>query len=151
MLELVTVLAILVVLSAFSLPTVELSFVKGREKLLHERLTNIRRSIDRYVASRNGTGASVYPPCLASLTEPIPAPMLTVGADPGPFLDSQSLDNPFAGQGNYVLWDVKDKDGAIHADVKDSLQAIDVFDVSYPQNAPDNWSKALDDTLYKDW
>lgn len=151
LLELITVLAIMLVLSVFALPAMEVTFVRSREKLLHERLTMIRKAIDNYTSVRNGSGASVFPPCLASLTEPIPATLLLPEANAGPFLDTESLGNPLVEKGDTLNWDVRDKDGVVFANVTDARQAINVFDVSFPATGINGWSKASDDTFYKDW
>lgn len=157
LIELVTVLAILLVLSVFALPAMEVTFVRSREKLLHERLTLIRKAIDNYAAVRNGNGTSVFPPCLASLTETIPATLLIAEANSGPFIDAESLGNPFAPGGDTPYWDIRDKDGNVFTNVTDARQAIEVYDVSFPAagvgmgNEIATWSKASDDTFYKDW
>jgi prepilin-type N-terminal cleavage/methylation domain-containing protein len=149
--EMVTVLAVLLILSFFSLPAMELSFVKTREKLLHERLTEIRNGIDRYVASRKFEGGHKYPSCLASLTEKIPNDLLLPGANPGPFLDSSSFGNPFTDGGESFLWDIRDPSGNWHLDLTDPEANTGVFDVRYPVNGVQGWKVALDETIYADW
>ncbi len=149
--ELVTVLGILLALSYFALPSMELSFVKSREKMLHERLREIRGAIDRYVAARNSVGASRYPPSVASLSEKIPNALLLPGANPGPFLAVESFANPFTDGGQSYWWDIREVDGTWHLDQKSSKNQIDVFDVRYPANGLQGWTKALDGTNYAEW
>lgn len=151
LIELITVLAILLTLSFFALPSMELSFVRSREKLIHERLSDIRSAIDRYTFSRNDTGTSVFPPSVASLTETIPASLLKTGHNAGPFLDNESLSNPFTENGNGFLWDIRDKDGVWHTDIQNPKAQIYVYDVRYPLNGPAGWNKAMDGTYYAQW
>lgn len=151
LLELITVLAILLVLSVFALPAMEVTFVRSREKLLHERLTLIRKAIDNYTEVRNGSFGPVFPPSLASLTEKIPDSMLRPGENAGPFLTEESLGNPFTDKGDQVYWEVRDMDGNPPVLVTEADFQIRAFDVSYPAAGVNGWSKASDDTFYKDW
>lgn len=151
MIELVTVLAVLLVLSVFALPTVELSFVRSREKLLHERLTEIRRAIDKYSASIDINKGPVFPASVASLTGQIRADFLLPGANAGPFLASESLGNPFSEKGDSFIWDVRDTAGVWHQDQQNPFTQLGVFDVRYPLNGIAGWNQSLDGTLYALW
>ncbi|MEW6712453.1 MAG: hypothetical protein AB1403_21735 [Candidatus Riflebacteria bacterium] len=151
LLELITVLGIFLVLTVFALPSMEVAFVRTQEKLLHERLSLIRQGIDKYVASRNSSGATYFPPCLASLTEPIPDSLLIVGANPGPFLTIDSLGNPMFEKGDLPAWDIRDKDGVTHSMITDLKQQIQIYDVRFPLAGINGWIKAGDGTFYADW
>ncbi|GAB4272799.1 MAG: hypothetical protein Kow0029_11870 [Candidatus Rifleibacteriota bacterium] len=151
LIELITVLAILLALSLFALPTFDLTVVRSREKLLHERLSNIRSAIDQYVSSRNNTGAYKYPPSIASLTEKIPAGLLKTGYNPGPFLDSGAIGNPLSENSDGFHWDIRDVTGVWHLDVKDPKAQYYVYDIRYPSNGVSGWIKALDGTYYVQW
>jgi prepilin-type N-terminal cleavage/methylation domain-containing protein len=150
-LELVTVLAILSTLSYFAIPTLEIVLVKSRERLLRDRLTEIRRAIDHYRSSRNGTGGGPLPSTLLDLTRPIPIGLLKIGADPGAFLASTSMGNPFSEGGDRFLWDIRDSTGVWHRNQEDPGAALVVYDIQYPLDGVLGWKKGLDDTLLSDW
>lgn len=161
LIELVTVVAILLALSFFAMPTLEIVYVKAREKQLRERLFEIRRGIDAYVAARNTTGGSPYPPTLASLTTPIPDTLLKPGANAGPFLTNESLGNPFKGKGDAFLWDIRldydppDPPGTWkqneHQVDKILQPGKGIYDIRFPFDGVDGWEKAIDDTEYYKW
>ena len=152
LIELVTVVAILLALSFFAMPTLEIVYVKAREKQLRERLFEIRRGIDAYVAARNTTG-NPYPPTLISLIATMPVALLKSGANIGPYLASDSLGNPFKGNGDVFFWDVRKDNGAWLTDQSDPGSAVlnNVYDIRYPLAGIDGWKKAIDDTNYSDW
>lgn len=151
LIELVTVVAILLALSFFAVPTLEIVHVKAREKQLRERLFEMRRAIDAYVAARNTSGGSPYPPSFASLVATIPAALLKQGADAGPFIASESLGNPFKDQGDAFLWDVRSDLGVWNVNQYNPAAPLRVYDVRYPLAGIDGWKKAIDETLYSDW
>ncbi|MGM0600554.1 MAG: type IV pilin protein [Candidatus Rifleibacteriota bacterium] len=151
LIELVTVLAILLALSYFALPSMELTFVRSREKLLHQRLTEIRSAIDKFTASRNDAGGSVFPPSVASLGVKIPDSLLKIEANSGPFLDINSIGNPFTDGGESFLWDIRSADGTWHLDQNNPRAQLDVYDVRFPKNGVGGWKKAMDGTLYEKW
>ncbi len=153
LIELVTVVAILLALSFFAMPTLEIVYVKAREKQLRERLFEIRRGIDAYVAARNTTGGSPYPPTLASLIATMPITLLKPGANIGPYLASDSLGNPFKGNGEVFFWDVRKDNGTWLTDQSDpgSVVLNNVYDIRYPLAGIDGWKKAIDETNYSDW
>jgi len=151
LIEMVMVVAILLALSYFAMPTLEIVYVKTREKQLRERLFEIRRGIDTYVAARNTTGGSPYPPSFGSLTATMPVSLLRVGAHAGPYLASESLGNPFKDKGDVFCWDVRRDNGTWLFNQTDPGAAVGVFDVRYPLAGVDGWKKAIDDTNYSDW
>jgi len=150
--ELVTVLGIFLALSYFALPALDIVQVKSREKLLRQRLFDVRRAIDFYVNARNNTG-NPYPPAIASLTVAIPGDRLKNGADTGPFLSASSIGNPFGKSDDEFLWDIRDCDGVWHKN--QTHHAINyvagVYDVRFPEDGIHGWKKAIDETLYKVW
>jgi prepilin-type N-terminal cleavage/methylation domain-containing protein len=155
LIELVTVLTILLVLSYFALPALEIVQVKSREKLLQQRLFDMRRAIDSY-AKAIKVGENPYPPSIASLTEPVPDTLLRNGADTGPFLSASGLGNPFATTDDVFIWDIRDGTGDPDSwkfDQTDSTKnyASGVYDVRYPVNSVGGWRKAIDETFYQDW
>lgn len=151
LIEMVMVVAILLALSYFAMPTLEIVYVKTREKQLRERLFEIRRGIDAYVAARNTTGGSPYPPSFGSLTAAMPTSLLRVGGHAGPYLASDSLGNPFKDKGDVFLWDVRQDNGTWLFNQTDPGVVTGVFDVRYPVAGVDGWKKAIDDTNYSDW
>ncbi|PKL41877.1 MAG: hypothetical protein CVV41_17065 [Candidatus Riflebacteria bacterium HGW-Riflebacteria-1] len=156
--ELVTVLGIFLALSYFALPAFDVVQVKSREKLLQQRLFDLRRGIDFYVNARNSTAVSgvpytPYPLSIASLTEAIPGVYLKNGADTGPFVPAGSIGNPFGRSEDEFTWDIRDCDGVWH---KNQLHhainyAAGVYDVRFPEDGVHGWNKAIDETFYKDW
>ncbi|MDD2999644.1 MAG: type II secretion system protein [Candidatus Riflebacteria bacterium] len=153
LIELIVVIAILLAISFFALPAGEIIQVKAREKLLRERLGDMRRAIDNYVAARKITdeNPSPYPPSFISLLSEIPAGLLKAGANSGPFLASESLGNPFADAADVFLWDVRSDTGASYPNHTDPAAVIGVYDVSYPVTGVGGWKKAIDETLYSEW
>lgn len=152
LIELVVVLTILLALSYLALPTLDIVQVRSREKLLFQRLTDIRRAIDSYVAARNSLG-NPYPPSIASLSESIPANLRRRGSNPGPFVSISALGNPFSRSSDEFNWDIRDTNGTWHNSQKHYTIVYDqhVYDIRYPQDAPGGWEKALDETFYTDW
>jgi prepilin-type N-terminal cleavage/methylation domain-containing protein len=152
LIELVTVLTILLALSYFALPAFDIVQVKSREKLLRQRLFDIRRAVDVYVKVRNSSG-NPYPPSIASLTDVVPDSLLRIGADPGPFLAAGNLGNPFSGTDDGFIWDIRDTDGVWHKAQANSKinYAAGVYDVRFPEDGVSGWKRAIDETYYKDW
>ncbi|EKD83139.1 MAG: hypothetical protein ACD_39C00864G0003 [uncultured bacterium] len=152
LIELVTVLAIFLALSYFALPALDIVQVKSREKLLHQRLFDMRRAIDFYVNARNSNG-SPYPQTIASLTEAIQGDLLRNGADTGPFLSAAGIGNPFGRSDDEFLWDIRDSNGVWYkAQTHYTIAyAAGVYDVRFPEDGVNGWKKAIDETLYKDW
>ena len=150
--ELVTVLTIFMALSYFALPALDIVQVKSREKLLRQRLFDMRRAIDFYVNARNSNG-NPYPPSITSLTETIPAALLRNGADSGPFLSAASIGNPFGKSDDEFWWDIRDANGLWQTSQKHHSinYAAGVYDVRFPEEGVNGWKKAIDETLYKDW
>lgn len=158
LIELVTVVAILLALSFFAMPTLEIVYVKAREKQLRERLFEIRRGIDAYVAARNTTGGSPYPPTLASLTTPIPDNLLKPGANAGPFLTNESLGNPFFLRGTDLYWDLRPDIATVSwsAALKDvASNSLDIKKARYFGAEPYNFNqirtKIIDEGWVLDW
>lgn len=152
LIELVTVLTIFLALSYFALPALDIVQVKSREKLLRQRLFDMRRAVDAYVNARNSSG-NPYPPSIASLTETISADLLRNGADTGPFLSAGNTGNPFNGSDDGFLWDVRDSSGVWHKMQDNSAinYAAGVYDVRFPEDGVKGWNRAIDETAYKDW
>ncbi len=146
-------LTILLALSYFALPAFDIVQVKSREKLLRQRLFDIRRAVDAYVNARNSTGDPYYPPSVASLTETLPDNLLRNGADTGPFLAAGNLGNPFYGTEDVYVWDIRDANGVWHKAQTNSKTnyPAGVFDVRFPEDGVGQWKKAIDETFYKDW
>ncbi|HNS09067.1 MAG TPA: type II secretion system protein [Candidatus Ozemobacteraceae bacterium] len=156
LIELVTVVTILLALSYFAMPTLEIVYVKAREKQLRERLFEIRRAIDAYVNARKNDIKSPYPPTLASLTVPM-VDAAKPGANAGPFLANESLGNPFKDKGDVFFWEIRldcDSPGTwrLATQAGEILQAGNgVYDIRFPEAGIDGWKKAIDDTNYSDW
>ncbi len=150
LIEMVMVVAILLALTFFAMPTLEIVYVKAREKQLHERLFEMRRAIDAYVAARNASGTP-YPPTIASLTETMPITHLRAGTgvNAGPYLAKESLGNPFIDTGDVFLWDIRRDDGEWLPKVSDPATLTRAFDVRYPKGGLGR--NAIDDTSYSDW
>ena len=156
LIELVVVVTILLAISVFAMPTLEIVYVKAREKQLRERLFEIRRGIDAYVNARKHDTKSPYPPTIASLTVPM-VDDAKPGANTGPFLANESLGNPFKDKGDVFFWEIRlDCDPpntwrlATQAD--EILQADNgVYDIRFPGAGVDGWKKAIDDTDYSNW
>lgn len=152
LIEMVMVVTILLALTYFALPAGEIVQVKASEKLLRERLFEIRRAIDAYVAARSSDGNSPYPTSLKALTEIMTAPVKPGPAtNKGPFLAPESLGNPFKGKGDVFFWDIRRDDGTWVLDQSDPGAVTGVFDVRFPINGVDGWKKAIDETSYSDW
>ena len=155
LLEMIIVLAVLLMLTYFAIPSAELTFVKSREALLHQRLTEIREAIDKYKSANNR--ANPYPPSVADLVTGIDSndPDLRRRADNGPYLASSSLGNPFTESKDTFRWDIRDTNGIWHPDETDPTRILNVYDIRFPeagiQNGPVKWEKAMNDTFYKDW
>ncbi len=150
LIEMVMVVAILLALSYFAVPAAEIATVKAREKILRERLFEMRRAIDAYVAARASDGNSPYPPSLKSLTQPMTAPVKPgAGVNSGPFLSEASLGNPF--RGDAFFWDIRRDDGTWLLNQSDPAAVIGVFDVQFPVGGVDGWKKAIDESNYSDW
>ncbi|HMM60387.1 MAG TPA: type II secretion system protein [Candidatus Rifleibacterium sp.] len=156
LIELVTVVAILLALSFFAMPTLEIVYVKAREKQLRERLFEIRRAIDAYVNARKNDAKSPYPPTIASLTVPM-VDDAKPGANTGPFVSNESLGNPFKDKGDVFLWEIRldcDPPGTwqLATQANEILQAGNgVYDIRFPEAGVDGWKKAIDDTEYYKW
>lgn len=150
--ELVVVLTILMALSYFALPALEIVQVKSREKLLQQRLFTMRRAIDFYVNARNSAG-NPYPSSIASLTTVIPSDLLRNGADTGPFLSAGSIGNPFCKSDDEFLWDIRDSSGLWKKTQNHHAinYAAGVYDVRFPEDGVNGWMQAIDETFYKDW
>lgn len=150
-LELIIVMAVLVSLSYFAIPSAELLQVKSREKLLRERLSEIRQGIDKYRAARAEDTNSPYPPSIHSLTLKMTAPS-RFGADTGPYVTPEALGNPFTAKGDIFIWDVRDDNpGDWHNNETLSSNSIQCFDIRFPTGGINGWSKAIDETLYEEW
>ncbi len=148
----VTVVGVLLALTFFAIPSADLVQIKAREKLLIERLRDIRQSIDKYRAARKNDGSSPYPPSINALLSPIDPAKLRNGGDSGPFIASESLGNPFTDHKDVFLWDIRDAAGTWHLKETDPSSSIDVFDIRFPTGGVGNWNKALDGkTKYEDW
>ena len=144
MIELVTVLGILITLSYFALPALEVVQVRSREKLLWKRLFAMRRAIDRYAADRIGQ-ATIYPTTIRALLE--------ADGISGPLLAGGSVGNPFSTSDDEFLWDIRDGLGNWHNSQNsvDNSFAEGIFDVRYPEAGVNGWQKAMDGTNYDQW
>jgi len=139
-------------LSYFALPALDIVQVKSREKLLRQRLFDMRRAIDFYVNARNSSG-NPYPLSVASLTEVIPTGLLRNGADTGPFLSAGSVGNPFGRSDDEFFWDIRDANGVwVESQMHQAINyTAGVYDVRFPEDGVNGWNKAIDETFYKDW
>jgi prepilin-type N-terminal cleavage/methylation domain-containing protein len=152
LIEMVMVVAILLALTYFALPAGEIIQVKAAEKLLRERLFEVRRAIDAYVAARSSDGNSPYPTSLKALTLKMTAPIKPgASVNSGPFLALEALGNPFKGKGDVFFWDIRRDDGTWVLNQTDPEVVTGVFDVRFPIGGVDGWKKAIDETNYSDW
>lgn len=166
LLEALVVLAILSALALLALPVAELTDVRAREKRLWQNLGEMRAAIDQYRAARDTVGTPfppdpVFPPCVASLLEVMPANLAKPNANRGPYLATGSLGNPFAPTEGVFHWDIRDVDVASDADddwaanVREMTTSFaakgGVFDVRYPQEGIGGWKTAIDGSRYADW
>lgn len=151
LIEIVLVVVILFALSALAIPSAEITQVRLREKLLRERLREIRQAIDIYQASRIVSGGNILPICIASLTEEIPEALLKPGANSGPFLLKESMGNPFTSSQEEFFWDVRDSTGTWHQNQKDSNAQLYCYDIRYPKDGISGWIKAIDESFYENW
>lgn len=151
LIEVVLVAAILLALSALAIPSAEIAQVRLREKVLHERLKEMRQAIDRYQASNNGSSGSLLPPSIASLTQSMPASQLKAGADSGPYLLEESMGNPFTPQQDTFIWDIRDSSGTWHQNQINPGAQLTCYDVRFPQDGVSGWKMAINDTFYENW
>jgi prepilin-type N-terminal cleavage/methylation domain-containing protein len=150
--EIVVVLAILSVFSFLAVPMYEITEIRAREKQLRETLREVRQAIDAYRAERHSIGCP-YPPCVASLTEPIPAALLRPGGFPGPFL-SRIPHQSFTVREGYFLWDIRDSSGAWHESIERATTGFapaGVFDLRVPTARMAPWVTAIDGSFYAEW
>lgn len=155
--ELLIVVAILLGLTVLAVPLAEMSNMRTREKLLRDALRDTRYAIDRYRAERRSTAAfpSLYPPCIASLLQPIPPGLLKTQGNPGPFL-ANLPQNPFTDKHGVFFWDIR---GSLNAFTDWNLSVSSattiipngVFDIRVPTAHMGDWATAIDGSKYEDW
>jgi len=161
LIEGVVVLAILASMATFALPLAEIVRFRTQERQLRERLGEIRSAIDAYRNSLHPSPVLApvkYPPSIASLMEPIPNAIVRQSANPGPFLASGSLLNPFTLPVEVYHWDVRDGSGTWHLDQRDPATIYGtngekrVYDIRYPTNGCDGLKRSpLDGSTYDKW
>jgi len=155
LIELIIVLSITLFISTLSLPLLEIIEVKTREKNLRDDLRDVRSAIDRYRAESRDP-ITPYPPCVASLLEPIPSSILRPGGMPGPFL-SKLPKHSFTSGEPVFLWDLRDAkatdSSSWHSSVNDPKQvfASGIIDIRVPLNDMGNWVEAVDGSKYANW
>ncbi|HNV68869.1 MAG TPA: type II secretion system protein [Candidatus Ozemobacteraceae bacterium] len=102
--EMLIVVAVLSFLTVLALPLTEITYHRAGERRLRERLGEIRQAIDAY---RRSHRLGQLPASIASLTAPIAASDLRVGANEGPFLAYGSLGNPFTSPPDTFHWELR--------------------------------------------
>jgi general secretion pathway protein G len=138
--ELITAITILMVLTSVALPVVRIRIQRERETELRRDLWEMRDAIDRYkdAADRNAfqvkLGSEGYPPDLQTLVDGV-----DVNGNKLRFLRRIPID-PMTGNTDWGLRSVQDDADST------TWGGQDVFDVYTKSNAT-----ALDGTKYSDW
>lgn len=158
LMEMIIVVSIISILAMMSLPTVELFDMKTRERMLRDRLYDMRLAIDRY---RNARMDNLPPESVASLLDIIPEAETRSRASEGPFLTLGQTQNPFTAKDDEFRWDLRfiatspAMDILIPSvtDINATQAGHRLFDVQFPGSDTfiGGWRIAFDDTLYKDW
>jgi len=138
--ELITAITIMMVLTSVALPVVRIRIQRQRETELRRSLWEMRDAIDRYkdAADRNAfqvkLGSEGYPPDLQTLVDGV-----DVNGNKLRFLRRIPVD-PMTGNSDWGMRSVQDDPEST------SWGGQDVFDVFSKSNAT-----ALDGTKYSDW
>ncbi|HEY9068783.1 MAG TPA: prepilin-type N-terminal cleavage/methylation domain-containing protein [Candidatus Ozemobacteraceae bacterium] len=159
LIEMIIVVSIISILAVLALPTVELFDMKARERLLRDRLYDMRLAIDRY---RNARMDNVPPTCVASLLEPLPATVTRSRTEEGPFLALGQTNNPFSAQDDVFRWDLRFIATNPASTVWLTNQSLTtarnganfyLYDVRFPTDSAfiGGWQTAFDGTRYSTW
>ncbi|HOT26821.1 MAG TPA: type II secretion system protein [Candidatus Ozemobacteraceae bacterium] len=158
LIEMIIVVSVISVLALMALPTVELFDMKTRERMLRDRLYDMRLAIDRY---RNARMDNLPPKSIRTLLDVIPEAETRSRATEGPFLTLGQTQNPFTPNDDMFRWDLRfiatSPAASIWvtnvASIEHQLTNSRVFDVRFPADPTfiGGWRIGFDDTLYKDW
>lgn len=159
LIEMIIVVSVISVLALMALPTVELFDMKPRERMLRDRLYDMRLAIDRY---RNARMDNLPPKTIKTLLEIIPEAETRSRASEGPFLTLGQAQNPFTPNDDMFRWDLRfvatsPVDSIWVTNVASIEQGLGdtyrVFDIRFPADPAfiGGWRIGFDDTLYKDW
>lgn len=156
--EMIIVVSIISILAMMALPTVELFDMKTRERMLRDRLYDMRLAIDRY---RNARMDNLPPGSIRTLLDVIPEADTRSRASEGPFLTLGQTQNPFTPNDDLFRWDLRFiATSPMVSTWVANVSALDyqysnyrVFDIRFPSDAAfiGGWSKGFDDTFYRDW
>jgi len=155
----IIVVSIISILALLALPTVELFDMKARERLLRDRLYDMRLAIDRYRSARMN---NVPPACVASLLVALPATETRSRTEEGPFLTLGQTNNPFKPKDDIFCWDLRFVATSPAASVwltNQSLTTVSngagyyLYDVRFPTDSAfiEGWHTAFDGTRYSTW
>ncbi|OQA06281.1 MAG: hypothetical protein BWY66_01962 [bacterium ADurb.Bin374] len=161
LIEMIIVVSVISILALMALPTVELFDMKTRERMLRDRLYDMRLAIDHY---RNARMDNLPPPSVASLLNVIPEYETRSRATEGPFLTLGQTSNPFTPNDDLFIWELRfvpePAIGTWIPVIKDmafDCSGSRLFDVRYPED-PNTVASHLaylktgfDGTLFKDW
>ncbi|HEV7921215.1 MAG TPA: prepilin-type N-terminal cleavage/methylation domain-containing protein [Thermoanaerobaculia bacterium] len=142
--ELITVCAIIVVLTGIALPIARFGLRRRREEILRERLSHITFALDRYAELRQRgqiktppeLGQGEYPKKLEDLTKPVEL----LDGKKMVLLRERDLIDPITGQNDWQTLSSTDSYDAI------STNGDNVWDVRSSSRA-----KALNGTPYNEW
>jgi len=158
LIEMIIVVSVISILALMALPTVELFDMKTRERMLHDRLYDMRLAIDRY---RNARMDNLPPKSVASLLDVIPEAETRSRATEGPFLTLGQTQNPFTPNDDLFRWDLRFVATSPVANtwvtnvasIEHGLGNSRVFDIRFPADSTfiGGWRIAFDDTFYTDW
>lgn len=163
LIEMIIVVSVISILALMALPTVELFDMKTRERLLRDRLYDMRLAIDRY---RNARMDNLPPKSIRTLLDIIPEVETRSRATEGPFLTLGQTQNPFTPNDDLFRWDLRFVATSpatspwvtnvvdINQQHTDALLTdYRVFDIRFPADSTfiGGWRVGFDDTLYKDW
>ena len=158
LIEVIVVVTILVGLSYFAIPSLQITQIKSREKLLRQRLTEIRDAIDAYKSACKNDVDPKYPLTLKDLTKELDPGKRKPGGNYGPYLAPKALGNPFCANDNVFLWNIREvgtseNDPAFKIDRKDPSATFTngIYDIRFPINGVNGWRKAIDGTMYSEW
>lgn len=163
LIEMIIVVSIISILALLALPTVELFDMKARERLLRDRLYDMRLAIDRY---RNARMDNLPPKSVADLLEPIPAALTRSRATEAPILTLGQANNPFTAKDDEFLWDLRFvapsqtpspatwpewAEGKSMTTVTSTTGYL--YDIRFPASSTFNrgWHTAFDGTRYSTW